>query len=100
MPQQLLAKIDHVISLAEKDSIPTASAVLDLLSKGYKYGHWVSQFWFGLGQTSKKALDDFDTAFKRYLSNRMVEEEDQSKEELERCEHLAGETTHPQPAEY
>ena len=39
MPQQLLSKIDHVISLAEKDNVSTKkiSALLGLLSKAYKY---------------------------------------------------------------
>ena len=42
-------------------------------------------------ETNVKALlDNCDTAFKRYLSSRMVGEDNQVKEELESCELFAG----------
>ena len=36
------------------------------------------------------ALDNCDAAFKRFVSKRLIKEEDQAKEELENCEHFAG----------
>ena len=93
VPQQLLSKIDQVISLADQDTIPTAkvSTLLDILSKAYKYGRSVSQDMFSMHETSVRALDNCDAAFKRFLSRRMIKEEDQAKEELGSCERFAGE---------
>ena len=92
MLQQLISKIDKVISLAGKDDIPTTnvSALLELLSKAYKYGHSVSQEGFTLCEASVKALDNCDAAFKRFLSRRMIGEEEQAEEELESYELFAG----------
>ena len=93
VPQQLLSKIDHVFALIEKDSISKTriSTLLELLSKACKYSHSVSQEEFRLHEASVTALDNSDAAFKRFLSSRMTEEEDQAKEELDSCEHFAGE---------
>ena len=93
VPQQLLSKIDHVITLTEKDGISTAkiSALLELLSKAYKYGRSVSQDIFSLHEASVKALDNCDAAFKTYLSSRMINDESQAKKEMESCENFAGE---------
>ena len=92
MLQQLLSKIDHAISLAEKDDIPTTklSALLELLSKAYNYSHSVSQKEFTLCGASVTALDNCDAAFKRFVAKSLMEEENQAKEELENCEHFAG----------
>ena len=90
--QQLLSKIDHAISLAEKDGIPTIklSALLELLSKAYNYSHSVSQKEFTLCGASVTALDNCDAAFKRFVSKRLMKEDDQAKEELVNCKHFVG----------
>ena len=93
VPQQLLSKIDHVFSLVEKSdiSIQRLSTLLELLSKACKYSQSVSQNGYSLREASVAALNNCDAAFKRYLSSRMMEDEDQAKKELESCEHFAGE---------
>lgn len=94
MPHQLLSKIDYVISLAEKEHIPTTkfSVLLRLLNKAIQYGCSVSQDRFSsLHETSMTALDNCDTAFERFL--RVSTEEGQAKAELETCEQFAGELT-------
>ena len=90
--QQLLSKIDHAISLAEKDGILTTklSALLELLSKAYSYSHSVSQKEFTSCGGSVTALDNCDAAFKRFVRKMLTKEEDQAKEELENCEQFAG----------
>ena len=92
MLQQLLSKIDHAISLTEKEDISTTklSALLELLSKAYSYSHSVSQKEFTLCGASVTALDKCDAAFKRFASKKLLKEEDQVKEELENCEYFAG----------
>ena len=92
VPQQLLSKIDHIISLAEKNDISTAkvSALLELLSSAYEYGCSVSQDRCSLHEASLKALENCDLAFKGFVSSRRMEEEDQAKKDLESCGHFAG----------
>ena len=49
---------------------------------------------FSMHETSVRALDNCDAAFKRFLLKRIITEEDKAKEELESCERFAGETIH------
>ena len=92
MPQGLITKIDRAISLAEKDSISTVqlAALVDLLNKAFKYSSSVSQERFSLHEASVTALNNCDAALKRFLSSRLMKEEEQAKEELESCENFAG----------
>ena len=104
MSQQLLSNIEHVISLAEKGSISTMikekthiSALLELLIRACKYiysSYGVSQERIKLYKASEKALDNCDAAFKRFLSSKLTEEEEQAKKELESCEYFAGGLLH------
>ena len=96
MPQQLLTKIDRIISLAEEGSIPTTkfSTLFELLSRAHQYSCSATQDKFSLSEASAAALDNCDAAFKRFLLSRLAEEEDRAKEELESCEHFAGGLPH------
>ena len=93
LPQQLLAKIDHIITLSEEDSIPTVrpSLILYTLNKSYQYGRLTCYNEVHMGEASVKALGNFDTSFKKFLSSRMVGEEDRAMEELETCKRLLSE---------
>ena len=93
--QQLLSKIDHVLSLTERDNISTSkvSTLLNLLSKAYKYSCSVTQDLFSLHGASVKALDNSDSSFKRFLSRRMTKDNNRAKEELMSCEQFAGRLT-------
>ena len=79
------------------DDVPTvASSVLDSLQRAYTYIHKITQARLVLGEISRKALDEFDAAFKRYLERKQEEEEqeedeEQTREEMDKCEQLAGE---------
>lgn len=90
--QLLLSKINRVQSLTQKEDIPTANvtALLEILSKAYKYSYSVTQSWFSLGEACVQALDDCDAAFRRFLSSRMAEDEKQAKKELKTSERFAG----------
>ena len=41
-----------------------------------------------MGEASVQALGNFDTSFKKFLSSRMVGEEDRAMEEIETCRRL------------
>ena len=89
---QLLTRIDSVLSLSA--DVPTvASSVLDSLLRAYTYVHKITQARLVFGEGSKTALNEFDAAFKKCLESRL-EEEEQAREELDKCEQLAGEITH------
>ena len=93
MLNEVLTKIDSVLSLSI-DVPAVASSVLDSLQRAYTYLHEITQARLVLGETSRKALDEFDAAFKRYLERKLnEEEEEQTSEELVKCEQLAGEET-------
>ena len=64
--------------------------MLHSVIKAYKYGRSVSQDRFTLQEDSVKTLDDFDVAFKRFLSSKIIDEVERAREELGRCERLAG----------
>ena len=97
VPQQLLSKVNHVISLAEREQITTTkiSALLGLLNKAIQYCCSVSQDRLSLHEASAVALKNFDAAFNRFL-RKIVEEGGQAKEELKTCELLAGGLTKTQ----
>ena len=90
MLNQLLTRINSVLSLSA--DVPTvASSVLDSLQRAYTYVQKITPAKLNLG--SKTALNEFDAAFKKCLESRLKEEE-QAREELDKCEQLAGEITH------
>jgi len=88
--QQFLVKIDRVFSLIEEHRISTERilAFLTLLSKACKYICTTSQDEFSLHETSM--LDNFDAAFRRFLSRKMLKDDDGAREELQSCEQFAG----------
>ena len=92
MPQQLLSKIDHIISLAEEDSIPTTkvSDLLTLVIKIYKHGHSASQDKFSMHGASGKVLDKCDAAFKKVSSSEVIKKCNEAKGMLENFGHFAG----------
>ena len=91
VPQQLLSKIDCIISLAEESRIQTTKVydLLTLLSKVYKYSHSASQDKLSLCEASASAvdLDKCDAGFKKVPLGRL---DDQAKGAPESCEHSAG----------
>ena len=93
MLNQLLTRINSVLSLST--DVPTvASSVLDSLQRAYTYVQKITPVKLNLGEgLSKTALNEFDAAFKKCLESRL-EEEEQAREELDKCEQLAGEITH------
>ena len=92
MLRQLLTRIDSVASLSTYVST-VASSVLGCLKKAYTYAHKTTQARVALGDSSMVAVSEFDAAFKRCLKSKLKEEE-LTREELDRCEQLAGEETH------
>ena len=98
VPQQLLSKVDHIISLAEEDSIPTTK-VSDLLTliikiygtQIYRHGHSASQDKFSMRGASGNVLDKCDAAFEKVPSSGVIKKSDQAKGVLESCGHSAGE---------
>ena len=80
---QLLAKIDHVLSLAHTHNLPTVTPtkVFNHLDLAYKYGRRVPH---------TPALDEYGTAFKSYLNSLVEGEEDRIREELKKCEQCSG----------
>ena len=83
IPRQLLAKIDHVLSLAHTHDLPTITPtqVLNHLDLAYHYGRLVPH---------TSALDEYDRAFKNYLKSSKERDEDRMKEELKKCEQCSG----------
>ena len=83
IPHQLLAKINHVLSLAHTHNLPTVSPtkVLNHLDLAYQYGRLVPH---------TPALDEYGTAFKSYLNSLVEGEEDRTRVELRKCEQSSG----------
>ena len=83
IPHQLLAKIDHVLSLAHTHNLPTVTPtkVLKHLDVAYQYGRLVPH---------TPALDEYGAAFKSYLNSLVEGEEDRTRGELKRCEQRSG----------
>ena len=83
-----------VLSLStDVPTVASSVSVLDSLQRAYTYVHKITQARLVLGEGSKTALNEFDAAFKKCLESRL-EEEEQAREELDKCEQLAGEITH------
>ena len=84
---QLLAKIDHVLSLANTHNLPTITPtqVLNHLDLAYQYGRLVPT-----SDPQTPALDEYDRAFKRYLKSVVEGENDRIREELKKCEKCSG----------
>ena len=85
---QLLAKIDHVLSLANTHKLPTIkpTEVLNHLDLAYQYGQLVSTS----DSHGTPALNEYDRAFERYLKSLVEGEKDRTREDLKKCEECSG----------
>ena len=84
IPRQLLAKIDHTLSLAHTHNLPTVTPtqVFNHLELAYRYGRH-------LVPSDTPAQDEYDKAFTIYLKSLVEGEEDRTREEL-KCEQCSG----------
>ena len=92
----VLSQLYHnviLLHLLSTEVSSVASSVLGCLKKAYTYAHKTTQARVALGDSSMVAVSEFDAAFKKCLKSKLKEEE-LTREELDRCEQLAGEESH------
>ena len=89
IPRQLLAKIDHTLSLAHTHNLPTVTPtqVFNHLELAYRYGRLVPNVYY---DSRTPALDEYKKAFTIYLKSLAEKKEDGTKEELKKCEQCSG----------
>ena len=90
IPLQLLAKIDHTLSLAHTHNLPTVTPtqVFNNLELAYRYGRLVPNVYY---DSHTPAMDEYDKAFTIYLKTLTnTEHEDRTREELKKCEQCSG----------
>ena len=89
IPLQLLAKIDHTLSLAHTHNLPTVTPtqVFNHLELAYQYGRLVPNVYY---DSRTPALDEYDKAFTIYLRSLAEKKEYGMKYELKKCEHCSG----------
>ena len=85
----MLAKIDHILSLARRHNLPIAAyrEVFGHVKLAFQYGRLIS------ADLRTSELEKYDRAFESYLKTLVEGEDKEIKEELKKCQQLSGNVT-------
>ena len=89
IPIQLLAKIDHTLSLAQRHNLSTITSteVFGHLQLAFQYGRLIS------ADLHSSVLEKYDRAFTSYLRTLVEGEEEKVREDLKKCKRFSGNLT-------